>query len=173
MKPGPAMRMLPLLALAGAIPFVAPAFAAVPFDPAYNPHSSFRDRPSCPRCHPVVGGNPAATRLKPGSVAFCAGCHVNGSLGRSHPVGGRPREGRPDVKVTGDFPLDDDGRMTCLACHRAHGPFVATTRAYPGQEPENPGSAAGATPYYRTVFLRRTDPVKGFSVLCDGCHGTR
>lgn len=162
-----------MLAIVGAILLLEPLFAGAPFDPDYNPHASFRDASRCFKCHPVVAGKPDAGHLLPGSVDFCLGCHGAESLGRSHPVGARPRDRFKDMDVPSDFRLDDDGRMTCLSCHRAHGPFLSRTRAYPGQDPEPPGSSAGLSPYYRTRFVRRTDPVKGFAVLCDGCHGKR
>lgn len=170
---GSTRRMLSALAIACAMPLLSPLFAGGSVGPDYDPHASFRETSSCVRCHPATGGKPDPGRLLPGSVDFCLGCHSDGSLGRSHPVGGRPRDRRGTMKVPAEFRLDVEGRMTCLACHFAHGPFLSTTRAYPGQKPENPDAAAGTPPYFKTGFLRRTDPVKGFAVLCDGCHGTR
>ncbi len=166
----PVRWFLPVLAIAGAIPFVSPLFAGAPFDPGYNPHASFRDASSCPRCHPVVGGKTDPDRVVPGSVGFCMGCHANGSLGRSHPVGARPRDKYLTMKVPGEFPLDDDGRMTCLTCHSAHGPCFATAKSHPSQEPENPDAPPGAPLYYKTRFVRKADPVKAYSALCYGCH---
>lgn len=173
MTRGPTRRMLPVLVAAGMLPLLSPALGAVPFDPAYNPHASFRDPSGCHRCHPVVGGKTVSDRLRPGSVDFCVGCHANGSLGRlSHPVGGRPRDAYKAMRIPDEFRLDDDGRLTCLSCHSAHGPRVAAVKAYASQEPENPDAPRDAPRYYKTRYLRRTDPARGYAVLCYACHAT-
>ena len=75
------------------------------------------------------------------------------------------------MKVPDDFRLDIEGRIFCLTCHRAHGPFLSPTRAYAAQEPANRGAPAGTKPVYRTYYTRRSDPGRGFVVLCEGCHG--
>jgi len=163
-------RLFPVLAVSGTAALLSLLFAAAPFDPNYNPHASFREAASCPRCHPVVGGKPDPDRLLPASADLCLGCHSRESLGRSHPVGGRPREKYWKMRVPREFRLDDDGRMTCLTCHSAHGPFLSTVKVYPSQQPENPDASPGTPLYYKTRYVRRTDPVKGWAVLCDGCH---
>ena len=168
---GVSARLLTALVVAGAAAFPAPAFAGAAFDPSYNPHASFREAASCPKCHPVVGGKPDARRLLPGSVDFCLGCHTREPLGRTHPIAMRPGDRYGKRKIPADLRLDSEGRVTCLACHRAHGPFLAAVQAYPGQKPENPDATARDLAYYRTRFARRSDPVRGFAVLCDGCHG--
>lgn len=168
---GSTRRFLAAAVIAGAVPLVSPLFAGASFDPGFNPHASFREASSCPKCHPVVGGKPDADRLAPGSDNFCLGCHAKESLGRTHPVGTRPRDKHEWMKVPADFWLDDAGRMTCLTCHSAHGPFLGTVKAYPAQGPENPEASPGTPLSYRTLFLRRSGPVEGFAVLCDGCHG--
>lgn len=170
MTHGSTGRFLPVLAIAGATAFLSLLFAAAPFDPNANPHSSFRDASSCPRCHRYAGGKPDPGTLLPESVDLCLGCHSKESLGRSHPIGVRPRDKYWKMKVPGEFRLDDGGRMTCLTCHAAHGPFLATVQAYRGQKPENPDASPGTPLYYRTLYVRRTDPVNGWAVLCDGCH---
>ncbi len=75
------------------------------------------------------------------------------------------------MRIPDDFRLDDDGRMICLTCHTAHGPFVAAVKAHPSQRPEGTAaSGRGTTAWYRTYYLRRSDPKDGFAALCDGCH---
>jgi predicted CXXCH cytochrome family protein len=69
-------------------------------------------------------------------------------MGRSHPVNVRPEEKYRKMKVPADLRLDDDGRIMCLTCHTAHGQYVS-------------------------YFLRRSDPDRGFEVLCEACHGKR
>ncbi len=163
-------RFLPVLAVAGTAAFLSLVFASAPFDPGYNPHASFRDPSSCPKCPPYAGGKPDPGRLLRASVDFCLACHSKDSLGRSHPIQVRPRDKYVKMKVPRNFRLDDDGRMTCLTCHSAHGPFLATVKAYPGQKPENPDALPGTPLYYHTRYVRRTDPAKAYSVLCYGCH---
>jgi hypothetical protein len=75
--------------------------------------------------------------------------------------------------VPKDLPLDNEGRLFCLTCHNAHGPFLSPIRAYAVQEEENPDDPAGTKPAYRTYFARRSDPVRGFVLLCEECHGIR
>ncbi len=170
MRRGPFRRSLPALALVAAVVLLVLLRAGATFDPAYNPHAHFRSNGMCPKCHLYSGGAPIPDRFTGDSTEFCFGCHSKESLGRSHPIGTRPRDRYRKMRVPAEFALDDDGRMMCLTCHNAHGPFVATVKAYAGQEPENPDHPAGTPLYYRTRFLRRSDPDKGLAVLCDGCH---
>lgn len=144
--------------------------ARAPFDPKRNPHAHFREAGSCPKCHVFVDGKPDPGRFLPESDDFCTGCHTADELGRSHPVRVRPRDKYREMKVPGDFRLDDGGRMMCLTCHTAHGPFFSAVKAYEKQRPENPNAAAGTPLYYRTYFARRSDPKLGFAPLCDDCH---
>jgi cytochrome c peroxidase len=89
----------------------------------------------------------------------------------THPRSIRPADKAYGMKVPGDLRLDDEGRIFCLTCHNAHGPFLSPTRAYAGQQPANPGAPAGTKPAYRTYYARRSDPERGFVALCEGCHG--
>lgn len=170
---GRARRFLSVLVVAGAGALLSPLPSDAQFDPNANPHASFRDPATCPSCHPGVRGKTDPDRLVAGAADFCFRCHQSDSLGRSHPIGGRAQGARSVTKVPGGFPLDADGRMTCVTCHRAHGPFVATARAFPGQQPENPDAPPAAQRYYRTRYLRTTDAARGFVALCEGCHETR
>lgn len=162
--------VLSALVVAGAFALRSLVFAGAPFDPGYNPHASFRDAATCPRCHPVAGGKPDTGRLLPGSAGFCLGCHTAEPLGRTHPIGARPRDKYGKMKIPGEFRLDADGRMTCLTCHSAHGRHLATVKAFPAQRPENPDAAPGTPLYYKTRYVRKADPVKAYAVLCYGCH---
>lgn len=159
--------LVPVLLLVAGSASLLIAVTAV--DPNRNPHAHFREDGSCPRCHVMVSGKPDPARFLPESVGFCTGCHSGEQLGRSHPIGVRTRDKYWKMTVPDDFPMDDDGRMMCLTCHTAHGPFLSTVKAYEKQKPENPG-ASGTPTYYRTLFARRSDPKMGFAVLCDGCH---
>lgn len=170
MRRGPFRRFLPALILAAATALVVLLHALAAFDPAYNPHAHFRSNGMCPKCHLGPAGVPATDRFTGASTDFCLGCHSKEALGRSHPIGVRPRDRDRRMRIPADYRLADDGRMMCLTCHNAHGPFVSTVKTFLAQKPENADRAAGTPPYYRTLFLRRSDPVKGRSVLCDGCH---
>ena len=138
--------------------------------PGEDPHAHFRKPEFCAQCHLQNGGKPDPDRFLPGADAFCLGCHRVEELGRSHPRNARPGDKHWKMKVPEEYRLDDGGRILCLTCHRGHGEFLSTVRAFPAQKPERSVSAPGGTPKYRTFYLRRSDPEKGFAVLCDGCH---
>ena len=170
MTSGPFKRLLPPAIAFAAVALVALLLAHAAFDPAYNPHAHFRANGMCPKCHLYAKGQRIPDRFTGASTDYCFGCHSKDALGRSHPIGTRPRDRFRKSRVPDGFVLDDDGRTMCLTCHNAHGPFVATVKTFDAQKPENPDAQGGTPFYYRTRFLRRTDPVRGYSVLCDGCH---
>ncbi len=170
MTRGPFQRLLPATIVLAAVAFVALFLARAAFDPSYNPHAHFRTPGTCPKCHLYSRNEPIPDRFTGASIDFCFGCHSKESLGRSHPTGTRPRDRYWKMRVPDEFVLDDENRMMCLTCHNSHGPFVSTVKISPVQVPENPDAAAGTPLYYRTRFLRRSDPEKGYAVLCDGCH---
>ncbi len=142
-----------------------------PPDPAADPHSHFRNSESCPQCHVYRESGPDPKRFVTGADAFCLDCHSREGLGVTHPRNIRPADKAYGMRVPDDLPLDAEGRIFCLTCHSAHGPFLAPTRAYAAQMPEQPGVSSGAKPAYRTYFARRPDPERGFVALCEGCHG--
>ncbi|MEK6778270.1 MAG: hypothetical protein AABY80_01260 [Candidatus Deferrimicrobiota bacterium] len=150
--------------------FLSYLVAASQFDPRFNPHSLFGKADRCPKCHIHYREDLEPTRFLPDCNDVCMGCHSAEKLGRSHPNQVRPRDKYWKMKVPADFHLDDDGRIMCLTCHKAHGPFLSTVKAFAKQRPENARPPAGVPGYYRTFFLRLSDPEKGFAVLCDGCH---
>lgn len=134
-----------------------------------TPHSHFQLPESCPGCHLADReGRPDPARLSPDADAVCFGCHRKEELGRTHPLGLRPAEQYGKGRVPGDLLLADDGRMVCLTCHTAHGPFISGVRAFPGQAPEKADDPAG--PRFRTFFLRRSSPDRGAAPLCESCH---
>lgn len=144
---------------------------ATQFDPRYNPHSHFGKPDQCAKCHVYHRGNLETARFTADCTDYCRGCHKDEQLGRStHPVQVRLRDKYWKMKIPDNFPLDDDGKIMCLTCHKAHGPYLATAKAHPTQKPEPMTPPAGVSAYYRTYFLRISDPVRGFAMLCDGCH---
>ncbi len=170
MTRGPLKWALPALVLAAVAGVALLLRALAAFDPAYNPHAHFRTPGMCPRCHLGPADAPITDRFSPDSTDYCFTCHSPESLGRSHPNRVRPQDRYWKMRVPAEYRLDDDGRIMCLTCHNAHGPFVATVKTRPVQAPENPDAAPGTPLYYRTWFLRRSDPERGWAVLCDGCH---
>jgi hypothetical protein len=160
-------RLLPALALLGA---AVALFAAGDDFPRTNPHVLFQQRDLCPRCHFYSGGTRfEADRFVVDADTLCYDCHEKEHLGRTHPVGSKPSaKYGPRMRVPDDFPMNDDGKMMCLTCHFAHkAPYLSTTKTWPTQKPE----AGVAGRYYKTFYLRRSDPVKaGIAALCDGCH---
>jgi hypothetical protein len=150
---------------------VPPVNGEVLSDTSDDPHSHFMDPASCPQCHIYRGSKPEKGRFPPGTDAFCLDCHSLEGLGITHPIAIRPGGGRSQMRVPADLPLDSEGKIFCLTCHNAHGPFLSSTRAFASQKAADPAAPAGSKPTYRTYFVRRSDPVRGFAPLCEGCHG--
>jgi predicted CXXCH cytochrome family protein len=136
-----------LAALAGVLCF-APALVSADGSRRGNPHAHFRNPGMCPKCHLSPGSPPGPGRFSTGADSVCLGCHTTGSLGRSHPTNVLPEEKYRRMQVPADLRLDDDGRIMCLTCHTAHGPYVS-------------------------YFLRRSGPDRGFALLCEACHEKR
>lgn len=142
-------------------------------DPSADPHSHFRNPASCPRCHIYLKSGREPGRFLPETDTFCLDCHSLEGLGLTHPIAIRPGDGHRRMRVPADLPLDSEGKMFCLTCHMAHAPFLSSTRAFASQKAANPGAPAGTKPVYRTYFARRSDPDRGFVLLCEECHGKR
>lgn len=138
-----------------------------------GPHSHFMKSSSCPRCHVYRGSKREKGLFLPDTDTFCLDCHSLEGMGITHPIAIRPGDGLRRLRVPTDLPLDNEGKMFCLTCHNAHGPFLSSIRAFASQKAANPGAPAGSKPAYRTYFVRRSDPVRGFSPLCEECHGKR
>lgn len=148
--------------------FPLPAHASEPV-PALSPHEHFQRPETCTKCHLRSQDALAPDRFSTDSNAICLDCHRKESLGRSHPVGVGPRGKPKPMKIPEAFRLDAGGRLMCLTCHTAHGPFLSPGPSFPGQEMFTPGNGGG--PGYKTFFLRRTSPEDGFAALCRACHG--
>ncbi len=157
-----------LAAMAGAL-CLAPVLPASEISDGATPHAHFRAQDSCRNCHVIVQGRPDPGRFTVEVDRYCFGCHRKDSMGRIHPADVPPGTSSRARKIPPDFRLNEAGRIMCLTCHTAHGPYLARIMTYPGQSPEKSSPAEGA--YFRTLFLRRTSPSKGFAALCDACHG--
>lgn len=96
------------------------ACCTVPTNPAPEPVSAGEAQPHdlaqskgpalCTKCHQA---NPGGFALD--STAMCTQCHGEDV---SHMVGVEV-----DFSIPKDLPLSEDGTVTCLTCHRAHGPL--------------------------------------------------
>jgi hypothetical protein len=52
-----------------------------------------------------------------------------------------------------------------------HGEWLSTTKAFPAQQLEHVTEEGGEEIfYYKTLFLRLSDPEEGFAPLCLACH---
>jgi len=162
-------RLVPIAALAIAVIAGSLLPARAGESRGEEPHGHFQKPESCLRCHLPGDGKPDPGRFQPEADTFCLDCHRSEQLGRSHPRNIRPKEEYRRRKIPVEYRLDVEGRILCLTCHRGHGTFRSTVRAFPGQNPEEGGSPGGG-PLFRTFYLRKSDPRKGFIVLCDGCH---
>jgi len=156
-----------LPALAGVFCFAGVVVASGD-DPPGNPHAHFRNLPQCPKCHLSPRPKAEPDRFSTETDLVCLGCHRKEGLGRTHPVNVRPREKSGKMKVPSDLRVDDDGRIMCLTCHAAHGAYLSKVKAFPEQLPFPSDSPGG--PYYKTLFLRRSSPTRGWLPLCDACH---
>jgi len=110
-------------------------------------------------------------RFTTASIDFCLECHRADERGRTHPVKVHPTGKLRQMKVPPEYRLGDGEHIICLTCHTAHGPFLSSARTFAGQAPENAQGEPNAAPWYRTYFLRSSDPAgEGFEALCEGCH---
>ena len=154
------------LLLASLLLVPRPAFPAD--SPPANPHAYFQQPAQCPRCHLSADSKPDPDRFATSSIEFCLECHLPEQRRRTHPLRVHPAGRRRDTKIPPDYRLGDGEHVICLTCHTAHGPFVSDIRAFAGQPPIG---APGDSPYYKTFFLRRSNPAgEGFEALCIGCH---
>jgi hypothetical protein len=168
---GSAKPLLPvLLFLASLLLLSRPAGPAAL--PPVNPHAYFQKPAQCPRCHLYTDSKLDPDRLSTSSVDFCLECHLAAERGSTHPLKVPPAGRLREIKISPEYLLGDGGHLVCLTCHTAHGPYVSNVRAFAGQKPVSV-DMPGASPYYKTFFLRRSNPAgEGFEALCSGCHRT-
>lgn len=151
---------------------LALALTRAPADvaPPANPHQIFSAAGSCAGCHAYFSGTMDPHSFVVEILGICMKCHSKEDLGRSHPVGVDPGSSPTTIGEPAELPLED-GKVSCGSCHNPHMAFLSTTRAYQSQRVTYL-QQEGRTeiPWYKTIFLRMSDPIKGFEPLCVACH---
>jgi len=126
---------------------------------------------TCAGCHAFFRGELDPHEFVTSIPEKCWGCHSQKMLGRSHPIGVDPSHSPAGVvEVPEELPLED-GKVSCGTCHNPHREHLAKTPAYPAQTVafrQEEGRYEIA--WYKTLFLRKSDPNKGFEPLCLACH---
>jgi len=160
-RPGLLVLILVVLALTR-----APADSPLP----PSPHQSMNEAAACAGCHAYYSGALDPHEFIVAIPEKCWECHSQEKLGRTHPIGVDPRRSAAKVEIPGELPLED-GKVSCGSCHEPHMAFLSMTKAFPGQEVtfHQKGGRAEIS-WYKTLFLRKSDPVKGFEPLCLACH---
>ena len=151
---------------------LVPLRHAFPADPPVpNPHTYFQQSPQCPKCHAYAGSKLVPDRFITASIDFCLDCHRIEARGMTHPLKVHPGGKFSGMKVPPEYRLGDGEHIVCLTCHMAHGPFLSAVRTFAAQAPEPPRGGTNGTPWYRTYYLRRSNPAgEEFEALCEGCH---
>ncbi len=151
---------------------VALALTQAPADPKLppNPHQALNEKAACAGCHASNRGVLTPHEFVVEIPEKCWGCHSQKALGRSHPIGIDPRRSTEKIVVPDDLP-PEAGEVSCGSCHNPHMAYLSKTRAYRDQETlfiQKEGRVD--IPWYKTLFLWKSDPVKGFEPLCTACH---
>jgi hypothetical protein len=165
-------RSLILCALGAAAVAVAAVQSGT--EPPANPHLFLENEDLCVSCHTYFEG-----QLEPHMFSVmvhekCIVCHTK--LGRSHPINVNPQDSYLRISDTDPLPLAyieelGDDVVSCGSCHNPHGEWLSTAKAYMKQQPYFIlVSSEAETLYYKTYYLRISDPVKGFMPLCQVCH---
>ncbi len=151
---------------------LALALTRAPADvaPPTNPHQIFSGAEACVGCHAYFGGTMDPHSFVVEILEICMKCHTQTKLGLSHPVGVDPSRSPTTIDVPAELPLED-GKVSCGSCHNPHMAFLSRTRAYQDQ-PVTYLQQEGRTQtaWYKTIYLRMSDPIKGFEPLCVACH---
>ena len=151
---------------------VALALTQAPADPRLppNPHQPMNEKAACAGCHAYH-----KNAIEPHSFVVpipekCLECHSAEKLGRSHPIGVDPSRSPEHMEVPEYLPLED-GMVSCGTCHNPHMAHLSRTKAYLSQAVafvQKEGRAEVS--WYKTLFLWKSDPIKGFEPLCIACH---
>jgi hypothetical protein len=158
------LLILVLVALA-----LSPAPAEPPFPP--DPHQPMRALDVCIDCHVYDNRTLVPHEFVVAIPEKCEECHSKKALGRSHPIGVDPRFSPPNVvTVPEELPLEG-GKVSCGSCHNPHLPQLAQIKSYKDQAATFIQiDGRSEIPWYKTFYLRLSDPVTGFEPLCRACH---
>jgi hypothetical protein len=144
----------------------APALSPLP----PNPHLSLNAAGMCDECHAYYRETMDPHDFVVAIPERCLECHSAQELGRSHPIGVDPSHSAARIEVPAELPLED-GMVSCGTCHNPHMASLSQTRAYPAQEVAfRQMEGRVETLWYKTLFLRKSDPERGFEPLCMACH---
>lgn len=150
--------------------FFASAPAAAQKDLPPNPHSEMYKNPGCDRCHNYYGGSLDPHEFIVPIPEGCWECHTKKMLGNSHPIGIDPRYSDVPVEIPDDLPLED-GKLSCGTCHQPHRDHLAKIKAFAEQKVAFRQEVnQREVIWYSTLFLRKSDPKRGFEPLCMACH---
>jgi hypothetical protein len=145
----------------------APAISPLP----PNPHQSMNEAGACAGCHAYYGGALDPHAFVVAIPEKCMECHSPDKLGRSHPIGVDPSLLPANiVQVPEELPLEN-GMVSCGSCHNPHMDYLSKTRAFDRAPAEFIQISDNVEiPWYKSLYLRKSDPIKGFEPLCLACH---
>lgn len=152
-----------LLALARTL---SPAITPLP----PNPHQFMNEPAACADCHRFYGGGLDPHEFVVEIPEKCWVCHSQEKLGNSHPIGLDPGRSPQTIEVPDELPLEN-GMVSCGSCHNPHGDYLSKTSCYKTQ-PATFVQVDGRAEilWYKTLYLRMSDPIDGFEPLCIACH---
>ena len=142
--------------------------ALTPLPP--NPHQFLNVETTCADCHNYYNGSLEPHEFVVEIPEKCWECHSKEKLGRSHPIGVDPSRTPHTVEVPEEIPLEN-GLVSCGSCHNPHRDYLSKITSYK-EQPAKFIQVDGRTeiPWYKTLYLRKSDPIKGFEPLCVACH---
>jgi len=142
--------------------------------PATDAHAFINRVENCTCCH-ETGGREAEVQPHAFIVDItesCSSCHPVEELGSSHPVGVRPVDSNPEMRVPENLPLDVEEQITCGTCHNPHLNGYSKERYAATQAPKGARVEDGVeVAYYRSFRLRVHAPDAGNDPTCAACHG--
>jgi hypothetical protein len=141
-----------------------------------SPHSFMDREGGCADCHLYYNNYLQEHEFVTYVPDKCHECHAVEDLGRSHPIDIDMSKSRLNINIPDNLPLitdEDFGEniVSCGTCHNVHGEWLSTTKAFPEQKWELViEEGEEEIFYYKTYFLRLSDPELGFEPLCTSCH---
>lgn len=148
---------------------MATAAVADSYLPA-NPHQFMNEKESCPDCHKYYRGEIDPHEFVIYTPEKCWECHSLEKLGRSHPIDVNPDNSESEIDIPEELPLEDD-KVSCGSCHQPHSEWLSLTKSFKRQEVYFVQKVGRRKKnYYKTYYIRMSDPEEGFAPLCLACH---